>query len=223
MYYSCTVVGSDIVAWDNPERLFFHFDEAVLSILAFEHLFGMLLRVPINILWSLWLNLHAWLYPRHQLFILHAHEFCSCIFRHHFVWDDLVAVLVILQRHFTALLFQVCSETVFRHDDHNFLVRIRVVGLDDTICVCRTYAQSRVRGQSPRCCCPCCEISLSPLTPLFLRFSHLKECCSSGVFHVAIASWLIQLVRRQSCSCSRRIWLYGISFVEQPLVIELFQ
>ena len=44
-----------------------------------------------------------------------------------------------------------------------------------------------------------------------------------GIGHILIAAGLIELVRRKSCSRFGRVGLNGVSFIDQILVVELFE
>ena len=52
---------------------------------------------------------------------------------------------------------------------------------------------------------------------------HLVLCHHGRVFYVTVTSGLVQLVRAESGSGSRRIRLYGIPFIKESFLIELFQ
>ena len=57
---------------------------------------------------------------------------------------------------------------------------------------------------------------------LALLVAHNAELSRTGcILNVAVATRLVQFVSRKSCTCSRRVWLNGISLVEQTFGIYL--
>ena len=130
-------------------------------------------------------------------------------------------MFVVGERQFCSLRLQISGESVLSHNYHYLLVGVGIVGLHHAVGVAWSHAESGVRRQCPWCCCPCGEICLSPFAPLRLRFRELEEGCGCGVLHVAVATRLVQLVRRESCSRSWGVWLNGVALVEQALVVEL--
>ena len=52
---------------------------------------------------------------------------------------------------------------------------------------------------------------------------YLKQSRAGSILYVTIATWLIQLVRRKTCTSSGTIRLNGVALIEQTLVVELLQ
>ncbi len=56
------------------------------------------------------------------------------------------------------------------------------------------------------------------ISPLYLELRH-----HGRVLHVVVGAGLVQLVRRKAGAGRRRVRLNGVAFVEQALVVELFE
>ena len=225
MYDTRTVVGSHIVAEDNTESLALHLHKLVTTILRSKYFLRMSGCIVCDKLRSEQIHLLAWFHPWHELLVVHTLEFCTL----HVVDDTPWALLLLLvERKKVALLallvsLQVRAYQSLRHDKRHRLTIVEIVGLDGYIVNLRTHAESHVRWQSPRSSCPCDEVRFAPLRPLCLRILD-KELYSGGeVLYVAIATRLVQLVRAKTCTRTWRIWLDGITLVEQALVVELLQ
>ena len=162
----------------------------------------------------------------HQLLVLHTYEIRTLIASYDTIRNQLLAFLVF--RHLAAigdstLSRQIGIQTSLGQYDSNFLSGIGIVSLHGYIVNLRTNAECRVSGQCPGRCRPCQEVRCTPSRHLGLRVLHLELCRTRRVLHIAIAAGLVQLVRAQTSTCSRRIRLNGIAFVEQLLLIELLQ
>ena len=108
-------------------------------------------------------------------------------------------------------------------DDGHFLAAIAVVGLHGNVVYLRPYTERGIAGQCPRSGSPCQEVGSPPLCHFRLRVLYPELPHHGRVFHVAVASGLVQLVRAESRTGSGRIRLYGISFIKQSFLVELLQ
>ncbi len=163
---------------------------------------------------------------RHQLLVLHAHEVSALVSGYDAIGYQLLALLVL--RHLAtvrdgSLGGQVGVQTGLGQHQRHLVGGIGVVGLDGHVVNLRPYAECRVGSQCPRRGGPSQEVRCSPACHLGLRVLHLELCSTCGVLHVAIASGLVQLVARQARAGCGRIGLYGVSLVEQALLVELLQ
>ena len=168
-------------------------------------------------------HLLAGLHPRHQLRIAHTHQVGTFIGGHDAIRNHLVARLVFIHRSKFALWFQIGIQSRSGHDGADFLTAIGVESLHADIVNLRSHAQGRIRRQCPGRGGPCQEHWCAPLSHLGPRIHNAELRRDGGVFHVTIATGLVQFVARKSRSGSRRIRLNGISLVEQTFVIELLQ
>ena len=220
VYDTRTIFSGHIVTRDYAESLISHFHKAILS--HREDTIGVLFRIFAHKVCSSVSHLFRRTHPRHQLNIAQAHEFrtfitCNNTIRHHFIADSVV--------HFSifAFSFEISRHAVFCNNSGDGLCRVRIEGLQSHIVNVRTYAQCSVGRQSPRCGCPRQEHRLTPPLQCFGSIHHLKLRSDSGIFHITICTRLIEFVTRKSSSSSRAIRLNGITFVEQTLLIELFE
>ena len=225
VYDTSTVVGCYVVAEDYTESLALHLHKLVASVLTCKHLLWMCLSIFCHELRSEVVHLLAWLHPRHKLLVVHSLEFCTLEVAGNAPWAHLLLLVKRSQLALLALLprLQVSLDEVLSHNDGDRLTIIEIVCLNRNVVDLRTNAERNIRRQSPRSCSPCHEVRLAPLCPLFLRIADEELNGSCQVLHVAIATGLVELVRRQSGTCSRRVRLNGVALVQQTLVVELFE
>ncbi len=114
-------------------------------------------------------------------------------------------------------------EQCFCQNDGYLLAIIAVVGLHGHIVNLRPYTERGIAGQCPRSGSPCQEVRSPPLCHFRLWVLYLELPHYGCIFYVTVASGLVQLVRTESCTGSGRIRLYGISFIKQSFLVELFQ
>ena len=170
-------------------------------------------------------HLLAWLNPRHELLVVHALKLCALE-----VASDAPRTLLLLlversKLALGALLLglEISLHEVLGHDEGHWLAAVEVVGLNRNIINLRTYAERNVRRQCPRSCGPSHEVGLAPLCPLCLGVADEELHSGCEVLNVAVATRLVELVRRKACACAWRIWLYGVALVEQTLIVELLE
>ena len=226
MYDTRTVFCCDIVARNHAECLLFELHELILS--AGEHLLWVLLGIFLNVWCSKVIDLLAWLHPWHQLLILHAHEVRALVSSHDAVWQLLAVDLLHVERlhlcqSLILLTLEISTHTSLCHHDGELLAIIWIEGLYSHIVDVRTYAESRIRWQCPRCGCPCNECRLAPLFHLWLCIDHAEDTSHRRILDITVAARLVELVARQACSRTWRIWLDGVALVEQSLVVKLLE
>ena len=78
----------------------------------------------------------------------------------------------------------------------------------------RAHAEGGIGRQRPRGCGPGDDI-----TPVL----QLEQRRAGRVFHIAVATRLVQLMARQACSRHRRIRLNGVALVHIALLVQLFE
>ena len=133
----------------------------------------------------------------HQLLILHTDEVSTLVASHDTIGNQLLTPFVL--RQLTAigdstLGRQIGIQTGLCQNDGDGFGGIGIVGLDGYIVNLRTYTQCGVRCQRPRRGRPCQEIRCTPLSHLRLRVLHLELCRTCCIFHVTIATGLVQLM-----------------------------
>ncbi len=160
-------------------------------------------------------HLLARLHPRHQLLVVIAFELCAFVMPDDAPWTQLL--LLVEWQEVALLALLVCLEIrvnqSLRHDECHRLAVVEIVSLDGYVVNLRTHTESHVGWQGPRGCSPCDEVRLAPLGPLCLRILDEELHGSGEVFHVAIATWLVQLVGAQARTCAWGIWLDGVALV----------
>ena len=150
---------------------------------------------------------------RHELFILHIHKVRTLVAANDLPGNYLVALLISAQFLVASLFAEIRADTSLCQSHRDRLGGIGVVCLDCHVVYLRSHAERRVSSQSPWCCCPCEEVWSSPPYHLLLRSLYPELCRTCSIFHVTVASRLVQLVARQSRSCCWRIWLNGIPLI----------
>ena len=221
VYDTRTIVCSYIVARNHAEGTFLHFHEAVLAILTRENFLRINFGIFLHKVRCIAIQLLRWFHPRHQLLVLHSHQFWSHVFAHDAVRYHLVTMLVAFQWHILTLWLQVCPNQCLCHHHSNRLVIVDIVSLYGYILDLWSHAESHVGRQCPRSCGPCHEVRLTPLGPLLFWIQGLEERSYRSILHIAVAAWLIQFMARKTCSCTWRIRLNGVAFIEQTLVVKL--
>ena len=199
MYDTRTIFGSHIISGDDAERL----SRCVLPVAISIYLYGF--------------------HPRHQLLVLHAHQFGTLILAYHLEGYQLVARLIVLQRNAFSLLVEVCIQQGLGQDNRHLLAGVGVVGLHGHVVNLRSHTESRVAGQCPGCGGPGQEVGCAPGRHFGLGLLDAELSHYGQVLHVAVAPGLVQLVRTQSGAGSGRIGLDGVALVEESLLVELLQ
>ena len=199
VYDTRTILGRYVVARNNAESLL----RGYLPLLVRNHLHG--------------------LYPGNQLLVAHADEIRTLVLAHHAVGDEFVTRLVILQFEICGLRVEVILHEILGQDHRDLLARVTVEGLDGHVVDLRAYAEGRVRGQRPGGRRPGDEVGCTPLGHLGLRIDHLELRHHRRILHVAVATRLVQLVRRETRTGSGGVGLNRVTLIQQALLVELLE
>ena len=163
---------------------------------------------------------------RQQLLVLHAHEVGTFIATHYTVRQEFLTFLIF--RHLATVGNLSSRIEISRHagigqNNCYLLSRIRIIGLKGYIVNLRAYTECGVGSQGPRRGSPSHEEGRAPTRHFGLRVLHAEECRAGGVLHVAVATWLVQLMARQASTGSGAIGLNGVALIEQTFIVELLQ
>ena len=199
MHDARTVLGGDVVARDDAEGL-------VVG------------DLPV----SVGIRLDG-LHPGQELLVAHAHELRTGVLAHDLERDELVAGLVCVEGDALGLLVEVRVEQGLGQHGGHLLSRVGVVAPHGHVVDLRADAERGVRRQGPGGRGPCQEAGRSPTLHLGLGVEDAELPDDGRVLHVAVASGLVQLVRREAGSGGRRVGLDGVSLVEQALFVELLE
>ena len=161
-----------------------------------------------------------------QLLVFNTYEVCAFVMAHYAIGKEFLSLLEL--RHFATIGNLCCCVEIGRnsclcHHDCDFLSGIGVVCLQGHIVNLGTYTKRGVGGKCPRCGRPSHEERSAPPCHLGLWRLHAEQGRAGRVLYVTIASWLVQLVTRETCTCCRAIGLNGVTLVEKALFIELLQ
>ena len=225
MYDARTIICCNVVAEDYTESFALHLDELVASVLACEHLLGVSGCIFDDKLRCEVVHLLARLNPRHKLLIVHTLKLGALEVACDAPWTLFLLLVKRSKLALCALLLrlQVSLNKILCHNESHWLAAIEVVCLYRNIINLRSNAKRHVRRQGPRCCGPSHEIRLTPLCPLCLRILDEELYRSSEVLDITIATWLVELVRRQTGTSTWRIRLDCIALIKQALVVELLE
>ena len=162
----------------------------------------------------------------HQLLVLHTHEVGSLVAAHNTIGHKLLSLLIF--RHLAtvgnlALGSQIGAQTSLGQHDGDGLGGVGIISVDSHVVNLRAYAESAVRSQRPGRRRPSEEVGSPPPCHLRFRILHAEQGGARCILHVAVATRLVQFVRREASSCGRRIGLNGVALVEQSFLIELLQ
>ena len=163
------------------------------------------------------------IYPRNKLLIVHTDQLRTLPLADHAERDQLITRFVVRQSQIGCLRVEIGGKQIFRQDRRHRHTGIRIVGLNGHIGNVRAYAKCCVRRQSPRCSSPSQEIGITKAGHLRLRIENQELSRTGRILHVAITTRLVQLMGTQTRTSRRRIGLDRITFIEQALLIELFQ
>ena len=163
------------------------------------------------------------IHPGDQLLVVHTGQFRTFPLAYNLKRNQFIARLVIGQCQTGSLRIEMCIQQIFRQHNRHRHTRVRIEGLNGHIREIRAHTKRRVRRQCPGSGRPCQEERFAELRHLRFRVEDAELRRASRVLHVAIATRLVQLVRAKARSGGRRIRLYGVSFIEQPFLIEFLQ
>ena len=169
MHDTCTVLGSNVVTWNNTESV------------------GRCINGLVTLLNH---RLHPWI----ELCIVHANEVGTLILSNHAIRNHLVASLVLLKWELSAGRVEVRRQQWFCKYHGDRLTAVAVICLHCNIVNLWTYAECCIRWQCPRSSCPGEEIWSTPLCHLRLWIKHTELCHGCSILHVAVATRLVELV-----------------------------
>ena len=115
----------------------------------------------------------------------------------------------------------------FGYDINGRLSCIRIERKYADIVDRRSYAQRGIRRKGPWRSGPCYKAYRHVIVTVKKVRNFVSDdfelYYGGGILHVPVASRLIQLVRTQPCPCGRRIRLDGITLIQKPLSVDIFQ
>ena len=187
-----TVFRGYVVAGNDAEGLFRQFAEAVAR--HGKAFFRMSFGILAHVFWGIVIYLFGRLHPRHELRVVHAHEFCAGPAAHDAVGQHLGTGFVALHRGFCALGLEIAAHEHFRHHRADGLGGVGVVRAHAYIFNIGSHAERGVGGQRPGRGGPGEEHRLSPARHLGLRVEDVELRRGGRVLHVAVAARLVQLV-----------------------------
>ena len=161
--------------------------------------------------------------PRNELLVLHTGQVRAFPFAHHLIWDEFVALLVVLQFQFGSLRIEISMEQILAQDHRLRDARVRIIGLNRHVGKGRADTERRVRRQGPGSSRPGQEERVAEAGHLRFRVEDAELRGTRRILHVAIAARLVQLVRTQARAGGRGIRLDGVALVEQALLVKLLQ
>ena len=173
------------------------------------------------------------LHPIYKLLIGNAFERRALHRRaHNLVRHKLVALLVALKRNLCGLWIKERANQVLCHNICRCPSGVWVIGFNHNILYIWAHTESHIAWKSPRSGCPGKEEELLPYPCALCSLKELLRegiaqnselHCSCGILNIPVAARLVKFVRTQTCTGSRRIGLNGITLVEQPFVVNLFE
>ena len=161
-------------------------------------------------------------HPGEELLIARTYEVLTLPLADDDVGELLVARLIGCECLFTFVLLaeeRVQECTSYHSRDRR--TRIGVEGADGHVVDLRTDAESRIRGQRPGGRRPSEEDGFTMARQLGTWVDDAELCDARRVLHITITPGLIQLVRTQPRTCSRRIGLDRVALIEEALLIDL--
>ncbi len=157
--------------------------------------------------------------PRDKLLILHTDE-VGAFAAPEYLWGF-------------AQLFAVGCQTRLRQQVESRYLGIGILPAHHHIVNLRSYTEGGIARQCPRRGRPCKGIEGTPPVPLkegvkrigqcLIKFLNLELGGAGGVFYITVATGLVQLMRRQARTRSRRIGLNGIAFIEVAVLVQTLE
>ena len=161
----------------------------------------------------------AGIHPGYELLVVHACQVGSGQFGHYLPGEQFVALLIVLKRQVLGLWIEHRVEQSLGHSHGYRVARVGVIGAHHAVVNLRAYAQGSITGQSPGGGCPCQQTGLAPAFEGINGVDEFELCYTGGILYITVAAGLIQLMRAQTGT--RRIWLYGIAFVQIVFLVQL--
>ena len=170
-----------------------------------------------------------WLGVGEELFIHHPFQFFSGPGIADFIGDIFLSGFIGIQRQGVFLRREVFPEQVAGQDDRDGLVGVGIECLHLHIGYFGANGQGGIGREGPggggpgqEENIPVCSIVFEEKFGDFIA-DHFELGGNCIVFHLAVASRLIELVGTQSGTSGRRVWLNGITLVQQVFFIEFRQ
>jgi len=165
-------------------------------------------------------------HPGHQLFITDTFEFRTFEFSDFPIGNQFVSCLIIFQGQTFGFGIEIGTEPVFGQNDGHRKIGIRIISLYDIISDIGSYSQGGIGRQSPGCSCPRQDIYRFAVGKQLFGFfvpDYLELGDTSRILYIPVTSRLVQFVCTQTGTCSRRIRLYGITFIKKSFFIQFLQ
>ena len=154
-----------------------------------------------------------WRYEWKKLLVFHTNQVWAEITSYNLPRYHLISFFIRTEFCITTCLIKVSRQTLFCKYHSFWFSSVPIVCLYCHILNFRSNTKSRVSSKCPWSCCPCNEVSLSPLCHLRTWILYFELCRNSSIFYIPVTSRLIQLVRAESGSGSRTIRLNGIALI----------
>ena len=165
-------------------------------------------------------------HPGHQLLITDTFEFRTFEFPDFPIGNQFVSCLIIFQGQTFGFGIEIGTEPVFGQNDGHRKIGIRIISLYDIISDIGSYSQGGIGRQSPGCSCPRQNIYRFAVSKQLFGFfvpDYLELGDTSRILYIPVTSRLVQFVCTQTGTCSRRIRLYGITFIKKSFFIQFLQ
>ena len=117
----------------------------------------------------------------------------------------------------------VSREACLSEEVEGFDLGIWVFAFDDDIVNLWTYTESGIARESPRGSGPGENVKRQLAIGDWRLALYEKLCGAGGVFDIAVATRLVELVRRETRTRRRRVRLDSVTLVEVTLLVQLFE
>ena len=214
---ACAVVGRYIITRYHAERTVGALHKAVC--VHFKYFLRMLFRIFAKPFGTMFAKFLRGLHPWHQLLIAHTYKLRTFPAAYYLIRHYLVALLVFIKRLLVSSGFEVSRQQGLAEYCCQFFASVGIIGAHGHVVEFRAYAESRVGRKSPWGSGPCQKCRGAPASHFGLGIEYGEDSRGRGVFHVAVAARLIELMRTQTCTGCRRVRLDGISLIEIALVV----
>ena len=143
------------------------------------------------------------IHPREELVVMQPDKFLSFA-----TPDDNRLKLVAIDIRGTEFFLISIQTCLGKNDAISVLLHFHIINL-------RSYTKGGIGWERPRCSGPSYDIAIGA--------GDTETDRASEVFHVTITTGLVEFVTAQSRSCSRRIRLNGITFVQIAFLVQFTQ
>ena len=163
----------------------------------------------------------AGIHPGDELAVVHANEFRTHVGADHFIGHQFVTGLVVGKGKLFCLGVEHRVEQRLGHNHRYGLAIVFIICAHHAILDAGADAEGCVGGKGPGGCRPCYERRSTPPRHVALGVGDFKLSDTGGVFNIAVAAGLVQLVRAEAGAGRGRIWLDCISFVKIAFAVKL--